>query len=158
MIEEVDDDESGRTGPPGTIGNRTIGDQAHEYMSENIESNVINRVKKGTGNQSMKAAAGNGKSMQQQFKNEKPESSVEAWSNFAVIREKIQLTNDNKHVENFKSAYDRVFREFQEKLMMEYKLCKEIYITEYQDNYQVNLNAKQDNISQFMETIEDKKY
>ena len=28
---------------------------------------------------------------------------------------------------------------------------------EYQENYQVNLNAKQDNISQFMETIEDKK-
>jgi hypothetical protein len=64
MIEEVEDDESGRTGPPGTIGNRTIGDQAHEYMSENIESNVINKIKKGTGNQSMKAAAGNGKSMQ----------------------------------------------------------------------------------------------
>ena len=65
MIEEVEDDESGRTGPPGTIGNRTIGDQAHEYMSENIESNVINRIKKGTGNQSMKAAAGNPKSMHQ---------------------------------------------------------------------------------------------
>jgi len=46
MIEEVEDDESGRTGPPGTIGERTIGEQAHEYMSENIESNVINRVKK----------------------------------------------------------------------------------------------------------------
>lgn len=69
----------------------------------------------------MKAAAGNGKSMQQQFKNEKPESSVEAWSNNAVIREKIQLTNDNKHVETFKHAYDRVFREFQEKLLIEYR-------------------------------------
>jgi len=59
MIEEVEDDESGRTGPPGTIGERTIGEQAHEYMSENIESNVINRVKKNApGNQSMKAGAG----------------------------------------------------------------------------------------------------
>jgi len=26
MIEEVEDDESGRTGPPGTIGERTIGE------------------------------------------------------------------------------------------------------------------------------------
>ena len=41
--------------------------------------------------------------------------------------------------------------------MIEYKMCKETYIMEYQENYQVNLNAKQDNISQFMETIEDKK-
>ena len=58
MIEEVEDDESGRTGPPGTIGERTIGEQAHEYMSENIESNVIHRIKKAQGNQSMKAGAG----------------------------------------------------------------------------------------------------
>ena len=50
MIEEVEDDESGRTGPPGTIGNRTIGDHGHDYMSENIESNVITRIKKGTEN------------------------------------------------------------------------------------------------------------
>jgi hypothetical protein len=91
MIEEVEDDESGRTGPPGTIGNRTIGDHGHDYMSENIESNVITKIKKGTGNQSMKAAAGNGKYMQQNYKNEKraSESSVEACSNFAVIREKV---------------------------------------------------------------------
>ena len=37
-------------------------------------------------------------------------------------------------------------------------MCKETYIMEYQENYQVNLHAKQDNISQFMETIEDKKF
>ena len=46
----------------------------------------------------MKAAAGNGKSMQQQYKNPEKrasESSVEAFSNCAVIREKVQLRNDN---------------------------------------------------------------
>ena len=49
-IDEVDD-ESGRTSPPGTIG------EAHEYMSENIESNVMPRIKsKGAGNQSVKGA------------------------------------------------------------------------------------------------------
>ena len=103
MIEEVEDDESGRTGPPGTIGERTIGDQAHEYMSENIESHVIQRIKSGAGNQSMKAAAGNGKSLKQNRKQfEQLESSVTACSNFAVIREKIQLSNDQKAIEAFK--------------------------------------------------------
>ena len=51
-IDEVDDEgESGRTSPPGTIG------EAHEYMSENIESNVVRRLKKAnpTGNQSVVA-------------------------------------------------------------------------------------------------------
>jgi hypothetical protein len=32
--------------------------QTQKYMSENIESNVIHRIKKAQGNQSMKAGAG----------------------------------------------------------------------------------------------------
>ena len=51
-IEEVDD-ESGRTSPQGTIG------EVHEYMSENIESNVVHRLKnQGKGNQSVKGEKG----------------------------------------------------------------------------------------------------
>ena len=41
--------------------------------------------------------------------------------------------------------------------MAEYRLMKEAYIAEYQENYQINLIAKHDNINQFMETIEEKK-
>jgi hypothetical protein len=48
-IDEVEEEGSGRTSPPGTIG------EVHEYMSENIESYVVNKFlkKKGTGNQSV---------------------------------------------------------------------------------------------------------
>lgn len=44
-IEEVSN-ETGRSSPPGTIG------EQHEYMSENIESNAIHKIKnhKGYGN------------------------------------------------------------------------------------------------------------
>lgn len=82
---------------------------------------------------------------------------VTACSNFAVIREKIQLTQDNRHVQLFKSRYDQLFAEFHEKLFAEYKGVKESYVQEYQDNYQMNLNEKQANIDQFVETIDDKK-
>lgn len=82
---------------------------------------------------------------------------VTACSNFAVIREKIQLTQDNRHIQLFKSRYDQLFAEFHEKLFNEYKSVKENYVQEYQDNYQMNLNEKQANIDQFVETIEDKK-
>ena len=74
-----------------------------------------------------------------------------------MIREKIQLTNDNKHVQSFKSTYDRLFQQFQQNLFEEYKLMKEAYIVEYQNNYQINCNEKQANIDQFVETIEEKK-
>lgn len=51
-IDEVEEEGSGRTSPPGTIG------EAHEYMSENIESNIVHRIKqsKGTRNQSVVGA------------------------------------------------------------------------------------------------------
>lgn len=34
---------------------------------------------------------------------------------------------------------------------------KETYIAEYQENYQININVKHENINQFMQTIQDKK-
>ena len=107
-IDEVED-ESGRTSPPGTIG------EAHEYMSENIESNVIHKIKN-KGNQSVKAA----KEQQTTVSNiaregqkfERADSSVTACSNFAVIRDKVRLTDDNMHIQIFKSTYDKLFAEF----------------------------------------------
>jgi hypothetical protein len=42
-IDEVEEEGSGRTSPPGTIG------EAHEYMSENIESNIVHRIKQSKG-------------------------------------------------------------------------------------------------------------
>jgi hypothetical protein len=41
--------------------------------------------------------------------------------------------------------------------MEEYKLMKEGYGLDYQNNYQINLNEKQTNINEFLETINDKK-
>lgn len=34
---------------------------------------------------------------------------------------------------------------------------KETYIAEYQENYQININVKQDNVVQFMDKIEETK-
>lgn len=40
--------------------------------------------------------------------------------------------------------------------MYEYQHMKHNYIIEYQENYQINLNVKEENITSFMETIEEK--
>jgi hypothetical protein len=34
-----------------------------------------------------------------------------------VVRERIPLPNDNKHILTFKKVYDRLFKEFKEKLV-----------------------------------------
>ena len=61
--------------------------------------------------------------------------SVTAYSNLAVIRDKILLSDGNKHIQSFKHTYDSLFSEFQSRLMAEYRLMKETYISEYQVNY-----------------------
>jgi len=105
-IDEVEEEGSGRTSPPGTIGEG----EAHEYMSENIESKIVQKIKAKTGNQSVIGAKDQTiqavRNAQQNFE---VDSEVTACSNFAVIREKIPLTNDNKHVQAFKATYDALF-------------------------------------------------
>lgn len=107
----------------------------------------------------MKGDAAKGQSaiqrVEQKFERQ-DDSDVSAYSHFAVIREKIPLTNDTKQVQAFKQAYDRVFAEFRQKLMEEYKLMKQSYVLEFQANYQQNQDEKQSNISEFMQTINTK--
>ena len=80
-----------------------------------------------------------------------------ACSHFAVVREKIALTNDSKHIRDFKQVYDQLFGNFQRQLLDEYKLMKEQYTIDYQNNYQINVNEKQSNIDEFVATLDDKK-
>ena len=105
----------------------------------------------------MKAGAGKPMHNQNNQKFEQVESSVTVCSNFGVVREKIKLPIESQHIEQFKHTYDRVFLEFQKKLMIEYQKTKESYVYEMQQNYQENLEDKNDNIYTFMETIEMKK-
>lgn len=117
-VPEIDDDESGRTGPAGTIG------EAHDCVSENIESNVMHRIKKGT-NQSQKGAnPGLPGKAGKNFVQDESSEAVEACSNFAVIREKIALRGSDENVRQFGSTYDAIFAEFQQKLVEAYKGAK----------------------------------
>jgi hypothetical protein len=105
-IDEVDD-ESGRTSPPGTIG------EAHEYMSENIESKVKRHKKnKGTGNQSVlgkdKVAAVSN-IVRNGGKNAEQNSSDTGYSNIAQIRDKIELKNNERHILMFQGAFEKSF-------------------------------------------------
>jgi hypothetical protein len=49
-------------------------------------------------------------------------------TSFSVVRERIPLPNDNKHILTFKKVYDRLFKEFKEKLVQEYTMMKTAYL------------------------------
>lgn len=70
---------------------------------------------------------------------ERKDSNVTKCSQFAVIGEKIPLASESPHIQCYKKVYDKLFREFKEKLVHEYVLMRTAYLTEYEQNYQENL-------------------
>ena len=101
-IPQEEDDESGRTGPAGTIG----GDAAHDCVSENIESNT-RRLNKRT-NHSVKGTI-NDQVHEEEKSFEREGQPVSDISNFAVVREKVELDKNNRHVAEFEDAYDQLY-------------------------------------------------
>jgi len=79
---------------------------------------------------------------------DRKDSTITKISNIAVIRERIVLPNDSKHVNAFKKVYDRLFREFKEQLVQEYVQMKGAYMQEYQENFDMNANEKQTHIQE----------
>jgi hypothetical protein len=69
------------------------------------------------------------------------------------MRERIALANDNKHMISFKKCYDRLFKEFKEKLMAEYQQMKTTYLGEYEQNYQANVTDKNAHIEEIRASI-----
>jgi hypothetical protein len=69
---------------------------------------------------------------------DRKDSTITKISNIAVIRERIALPNDSKHINSFKKVYDRLFREFKEQLVHEYMQMKSSYMQEYQENFDLN--------------------
>jgi hypothetical protein len=67
---------------------------------------------------------------------------------FATIKERIQLPNDNKQLVAFKKIYDKLFREFKEKLVNEYAQMKQSYTLEFEANYEANQQEKSNHIQE----------
>ena len=73
-----------------------------------------------------------------------------------MVRERIPLPNDNKHILTFKKAYDRLYKEFKDKLVQEYQMMKTSYLVEYEQNFQANVNDKNSHIKEIQNHIADK--
>ena len=118
-ISEEEHESENRSTPPGTIG------EIQDVMSENIETskNRLHNKKHGTFTHHPKSSG-------PVF--ERKDSNVTKCSHFAVVRERIQLPNDNRHVLSFKKCYDRLFKEFKERLVHEYAQMRSSYMTEYE--------------------------
>ena len=66
------------------------------------------------------------------------------------------MPNDNKHMLSFKKVYDRLFKDFKDKLVQEYAQMKHSYLSDYEQNYQANLTDKNGHIKEIENHIADK--
>ena len=117
-IDEVEEEGSGRTSPPGTIGD------PHEYMSENIKTHPVNKIKQKSRHLSVIGAKNRTIINQNNGSQERESESIEEPSQVAVVSQKVKLGNEQKQVNAFKLVYDQLFSEFQGRLVEEYKFMK----------------------------------
>eukprot|EP00347_Sterkiella_histriomuscorum_P000254 403376589 len=118
-ISEEDDESERRSTPPGTIGG-----ESQDVMSEKIGYSIRMLNKKVLASY------------------QKPNAPV-----YEMMKERIPLPNDNQQILTFKKCYDRLFREFKEKLVLEYSQLRVQYMQEYEENYQANLTEKTTHIT-----------
>ncbi|CDW80263.1 UNKNOWN [Stylonychia lemnae] len=138
--EDIESERERRTTPPGTI------DEQQDVMSENI-GHSLNLLKKKHG----------------RFALNHPKSSVSIAdnkdikdsriTNLIVMKERIKLIDDGKHINSFKKVYDKLFREFKEQLIHEYSLLKNAYMIEYEENFKANIQDKESHLDQAQELI-----
>lgn len=110
--EEIESERERRSTPPGTIG------ESQDVMSENIGSsfNMLGR-KHGVISSFQYHPP---KSLGMAFDRKESMGIRNLPPGFAAIKERIQLPNDSKQLITFKKIYDKLFREFKEKLVSEY--------------------------------------
>ncbi len=58
------------------------------------------------------------------------------------------MPSDNKHMLAFKKCYDRLFKDFKDKLLSEYAQMKHSYLQEYENNHAANLADKNGHIQE----------
>ena len=75
-------------------------------------------------------------------------------SSCAVISPPVALVETTRSVQTFKMNYDRLYREFQEKLIAEYSAQRTSYMSEYQSNFNQNSSRRDDKIGEMNSAIE----
>ncbi|CDW89721.1 UNKNOWN [Stylonychia lemnae] len=128
-ISEEEIESERRSTPPGTIG------ESQDVMSENIGSSIRMLSKKHGALTFYSKSSG---------------------PVYEMIKERVPLPNDTQQLQTFKKCYDRLFREFKEKLVHEYSQLRMTYMHEYQQNFQANLAEKNTHISDLQGLIQKK--
>jgi hypothetical protein len=74
----------------------------------------------------------------------------------AVVSPTIAINETSRAMECFNSNYELLFRDFKGQLVEQYRQMRELYMNEYQENYDQNTSRTEDRISDAKQSIEDK--
>ena len=71
-----------------------------------------------------------------------------------MVSPPVQLIETSRSIQTFNLTYDRLYREFQEKLVAEYAGMRSTYMGEYQHNFNQNSSRRDDRIAEMNGSID----
>ena len=74
----------------------------------------------------------------------------------AIVSPTIPIKETSRPMDCFNSNYELLFRDFKAQLVDQYRQMRELYMNEYQANYDCNTSRTEDRISDAKQSIEDK--
>ena len=123
--EDIESERERRTTPPGTIKDEISQDVMSEHIGHSLQMLKMKHGRFVSKHPMSSASIVEGK---MDILNSKISTIIN-------MKDSIPLANDAHHITNFKKVYDRLFREFKEQLITEYSQMRNVYITEYEENY-----------------------
>ena len=63
------------------------------------------------------------------------------------------MPDTSRSIQTFGLQYDRIFQEFKDELVAEYAMMRGCYMGEYQENYDMNTNRKDNRITEMENVI-----
>ena len=120
-------------------------------MSENIVATKFTKIGKGYNKPfTVKQMDGGSDGVSQ----EAHKSEATKVSAVAAVSPVVDVPDTSRSIQTFSLQYDRLFAEFKEELIMEYGQMRGCYMGEYEENFVMNTNRKNERISDMNKVIQ----
>ena len=122
-------------------------------MSENIVATKFTKIGKGYNKPYTVKQMDGGSQDHDGASQEAHKSEATKVSAVAAVSPVVVVPDTSRSIQTFSLQYDRLFAEFKDELIMEYGQMRGCYMNEYEDNFVMNTNRKNERISDMNKVI-----
>lgn len=150
VISERERETDRESSPPGTIGDY------QEVRSENVKFTQGLKKKNMSKPTATAGHHQNGSDDEEDHSVRALKSELTKQTAVAIVSPTIAINETSRAMECFNSNYELLFRDFKVQLVEQYRQMRDLYMNEYQENYDQNTSRTEDRISDAKQSIDDK--